>query len=138
MEDWDIPEQDDFESRYADELEMLDDLEKEGENQLSLGLGIPCYQRSLTARRRDSSSPTSHRQRPPLAGNLEKTCSQNVGVFCLPAMLPNTTYLKGKREFCRTYTRLFSLCCQIVRIIGHFRVAVNLTLKARLSAKLFI
>ena len=30
MEDWDIPEQDDFESRYADELEMLDDLEEEG------------------------------------------------------------------------------------------------------------
>ena len=36
MEDWDIPEQDDFESRYADELEMLDDLEEEGENQRSL------------------------------------------------------------------------------------------------------
>ena len=42
MEDWDIPEQDDFESRYADELDMLDDLEEEGENQLGLGLGIPC------------------------------------------------------------------------------------------------
>ena len=30
MEDWEIPEQDDFESRYADELEMLDDLDEEG------------------------------------------------------------------------------------------------------------
>jgi len=27
MEDWDIPVEDDFESRYADELEMLDDFE---------------------------------------------------------------------------------------------------------------
>ena len=27
MEDWDIPNEDDFESRYADELEMLDDFE---------------------------------------------------------------------------------------------------------------
>ena len=35
MEDWDIREQDDFESRHADELEMFDDLEEEGENQLS-------------------------------------------------------------------------------------------------------
>ena len=46
MEDWDIPEQDDFESRYADELEMLDDLEEEGENQLGPVLGIPCKQSS--------------------------------------------------------------------------------------------
>ena len=30
MEDWEIPEQDDFESRYADELEILDDLDEEG------------------------------------------------------------------------------------------------------------
>lgn len=30
MEDWDIPDEDDFESRYADELEMLDDLGGEG------------------------------------------------------------------------------------------------------------
>ena len=29
MEDWDIPNEDDFESRYADELEMLDDFEGE-------------------------------------------------------------------------------------------------------------
>ena len=32
MEVWDEPEQDDFESRYADELEMLDDFEEKGEN----------------------------------------------------------------------------------------------------------
>ena len=31
MEDWDISEQDDFESRYADELDMLDDFEGDGE-----------------------------------------------------------------------------------------------------------
>ena len=30
MEDWEILEQDDFESRYADELELVDDLEEEG------------------------------------------------------------------------------------------------------------
>ena len=30
MEEWEIPEQDDFEYRYADELEMLDDLDEEG------------------------------------------------------------------------------------------------------------
>lgn len=30
MDDWETFEQDDFESRYADELEMLDDLEEEG------------------------------------------------------------------------------------------------------------
>ena len=30
MEDWEIPEQDDFESRYADELELVDDLDEEG------------------------------------------------------------------------------------------------------------
>ena len=31
MEDWDISAQDDFESRYADELDMLDDFEGDGE-----------------------------------------------------------------------------------------------------------
>ncbi|KAL9956220.1 hypothetical protein ACROYT_G037667 [Oculina patagonica] len=29
MEEWDIPNEDDFESRYADELEMLDDFDGE-------------------------------------------------------------------------------------------------------------
>lgn len=31
MEEWEIPDEvDDFESRYADELEMLEDFDKEG------------------------------------------------------------------------------------------------------------
>lgn len=30
MEAWDIPDEDDFESRYADELEMLNDFDSEG------------------------------------------------------------------------------------------------------------
>lgn len=34
MEDWDIPDEDDFESRYADELELLDDFDGEGKCQL--------------------------------------------------------------------------------------------------------
>ena len=101
MEDWDIPEQDDFESRYADELDMFDDLEEEGENQVNqFGpvLGIPCEQSSDGEKERVS-LPSRH-QRPLLAENLDKTCSQNVGVFCLLAMLPKIAYLKGKREFC--------------------------------------
>lgn len=32
MEEWEIPyEEDDFESRYADELDMLEELDEEGE-----------------------------------------------------------------------------------------------------------
>ena len=54
MEDWDIPEQDDFESRYADELEMLDDLEEEGENQLGPVLAILCLQSSDGEKKRVS------------------------------------------------------------------------------------
>lgn len=38
MDDWDTFEQDDFESRYADELKMLDDLEEEGNNILAGGI----------------------------------------------------------------------------------------------------
>ena len=41
MEDWEIPEQDDFESRYADELEMLDDLD--GEGKFSVGFFSSTY-----------------------------------------------------------------------------------------------
>ena len=41
MEDWEIPEQDDFESRYADELEMLDDLDEEGK--FSVGFFLSTY-----------------------------------------------------------------------------------------------
>lgn len=41
MEDWEIPLQDDFESRYADELEMLDDLDEEGK--FSVGFFSPTY-----------------------------------------------------------------------------------------------
>ena len=37
MEEWEIPyEEDDFESRYADELDMLEELDKEGEILLQL------------------------------------------------------------------------------------------------------
>ncbi|XP_015750608.1 PREDICTED: uncharacterized protein LOC107330520 [Acropora digitifera] len=35
MDDWERFEQDDFESRYADELEMLDDLEEEDSQPIS-------------------------------------------------------------------------------------------------------
>ena len=45
MEDWEIPEQDDFESRYADELEMLDDLDEEGK--FSVGFFLSTYVNSV-------------------------------------------------------------------------------------------
>ena len=30
MDDWDIPDEEDYETQYADELEMLDELDNDG------------------------------------------------------------------------------------------------------------